>query len=434
MIRVLPSLLLLLSTVGSSGCIFDGLRERFSPTVRVKEPPLPESMTTRELVDYINRQNKDLDGWRSTSTRMEVRLPKMIPQRLSGAIACQTPNYFRLTADNLIAKTDLGSNNHRCWAYVQPGESAVMTWKHEDTPLLQQVSLGVPYIDPNWLMLVLGITPLDAGDYQVRPGKKQDLLLDSIVTSPSGRPLRRVIRFDRVNRVVREHLIADSEANTLVQAILSDHRWKNGRLIPHSVRLDFPQQDTEILLTFRDIETNPNLPDSLWYLPDSEVQVVDVGEIIRHKIAAENPHLAEQLLGQRQPVSPFAEVPTAGGVKYADAAADPFAPPQYATTEPPSIQLQQPQFHEAPLGAGQTDTASANPFAAYEAGPTPEAPEWSDGDAGGFDNPPPMDHGFLGATDEAIPEPEWSTSSISHSRQVDAPPRKRSLMDRMFGR
>lgn len=446
MIRLLPTMLLLLSTFASSGCILDGLKERFAPTPRVRNPPLSASMTTRELVDFINRQNKDLNGWRSTSTRMDVRLPNMIPQRLSGAIACQTPSYFRLTADNLVAKTDLGSNNHRCWAYVQPGESAVMTWKHEDTPLLQQVSIGVPYIDPNWLMLVLGITPLDAADYQIRPGDDRHLLLESIVTAPSGRPLRRVIKFDRYNRVVREHLIADSEANTLVQAILSDHDWHEGQLIPGCVRLDFPQMKTEIRLTFRDIETNPSLPDSLWYLPDSDVQVVDVGEIIRHKMAAENPHLAEQLLSPRQPASPFAEVTGNGTAQFAEAAPNQYGAPhsptdhgsaaQYADGRQPSIRLQQPSFHPSAPTAPHGEALPPNPFADYEASAIPQ-PEWSDATsdaATGSAQTLPIDHGFLGTTDEAIPEPEWSTSSISHTRPVDPPPRKRSLMDRMFGR
>ena len=309
MIRNPATILLLLTAVSTSGCLW-GRHGKDVSAARIQEPPLSENMTTQELVDYVNRQNQDLNGWQSTATKMEVRLPNMIPQRLSGSIACQTPSYFRLTADNLVAKTDLGSNNHRCWFYVQPGESAVMTWKHEDTPLLQQVPLGVPHIDPNWLMLVLGITPLDASDYQIRSAANQQLWLESIAASPSGRPLRRVIKVDRVHHVVREHLIADSEANVLVKAVLSDHRWKDNRLIPHCVQLDFPQMKTEIRLTFREIETNPRLPDSLWYLPDSEVDVVDVGEIIRHKIAAENPHLADRLLGRSQG---FTEVMPAAG-------------------------------------------------------------------------------------------------------------------------
>lgn len=431
MIRNPATILLLLTAVSTSGC-FWGRHGKDVSAARIQEPPLSENMTTQELVDYVNRQNQDLNGWQSTATKMEVRLPNMIPQRLSGSIACQTPSYFRLTADNLVAKTDLGSNNHRCWFYVQPGESAVMTWKHEDTPLLQQVPLGVPHIDPNWLMLVLGITPLDASDYQIRSAANQQLWLESIAASPSGRPLRRVIKVDRVHHVVREHLIADSEANVLVKAVLSDHRWKDNRLIPHCVQLDFPQMKTEIRLTFREIETNPRLPDSLWYLPDSEVDVVDVGEIIRHKIAAENPHLADRLLGRSQG---FTEVtPAAGDIEQRNAGQ------QYADARSPGtspdIRLGQPRF-------GNTVVDTANPFAEVEtrqppADPFRDAPAFGVGstpaDSMPADSaPPPIDHGFLGASPPAIPEPEWSTSSISHSRP-EPPPPKRGFFDRLMGR
>lgn len=420
MIRVLTLMAVIVAALASTGCNISSNRNRFSAS-RVTEPPLSENMTTQELVDYINKQNEDLDGWRSTTTKMHVRLPNMIPQRLSGAIACQTPSYFRLTADNLVAKTDLGSNNHRCWAYVQPGESAVMTWKHEDTPLLQQVSLGIPYIDPNWLMLVLGITPLDAGDYQIRPAEKQQLWLESIVGSPSGRPIRRVIKFDRVHHVVREHVIADSEANVLVRAVLTDHRWKNNRLIPHCVRLDFPQMKTEIRLTFRDIETNPHLPDSLWYLPDSDVEVVDIGEIIRHKMAAENPHLADQLLG-RESMTPFDErgplrAPLQNGNSFEQfPELTGSSPQQFADAGPrgalnPSVRLEEPQFGESEYVEQQ------NPFAE-------SAQSSSDSDQ----EPLTLDYDFIGAGEDDIPEPEWSATSLSHTVQPATPlPRKRKL-------
>ncbi|MCA9083348.1 MAG: hypothetical protein KDA81_04795 [Planctomycetaceae bacterium] len=251
------------------------------------DPALPMTLTCAELVDYLNSQNHGLVGWCCTSTSMHVRLPNGLSQRLTGNIACQAPQYFRLTAHNVIATADIGSNASRCWFYTRPGEPAVLTWKHEDTPLLTKLPEGVPYIDPNWLMLVLGVKPLDTSDYTLSraPGSSQELWLTAIEDAPEGRSMRRVIKVDTVRGVIREHALYDSEANPLVRAELSQHRACQGHLIPHHVRLLFPQMDSEMVLKFDGPQTNPNLPDELWRLPDNNVQVVDLGEVIRHRMS-----------------------------------------------------------------------------------------------------------------------------------------------------
>lgn len=360
MINRLTILLLFCLTLASVGCTSPWHKKEVQ-AARISEPPLSESMTSKELVELLNRQNSDLQGWRSTSARMEVRVPNLPRQKLNDAsIACQSPNYFRLTASGLIASADLGSNNKRCWFYVTPGEKAVMTWRHEDTPLLQHIPEGVPYVDPSWLMLVLGVTPLDADEYRIR-SNGSILELAKIEDTASGRPVRSVIRVDRTRRVVREHAIYDSEGHKLVGAMLGTHRWVNNKLIPHSVTLDFPQMRSEIRLTFRDIETNPNLPDALWHLPDHDLRVVDLGDLIRNKLMADS------------------------GERYSSAANAEFYPPQ--------IELQNPEFGDA----GQAMQRSA--FVPSTSQTAPESNSFAA---------------------EEIPEPEWSVNPISHTRSIPA--------------
>ena len=279
--RIFPAVVMLII---SSGCQMPWHKEE----PRYVDPALPMTLNRNELVDYLNRQNQGLESWRCTTTRMDVRLPNVLPVRLKGNIACQAPRHFRLTADNVIARADLGSNDNRCWFYSRPGEAAVMTWKHEDSALIQQVPSGVPYIDPNWLMLVLGVKPLDVNSYEISEGLSggRELWLSAIEDSPSGRPLRRVIKVDTIRGVIREHAVYDSEENPLVRAQLSRHKSCNGHLIPNTVKLQFPQMDSEITLTFEGIETNPHLPEELWRLPNNNIQVVDVGNVIRQRFAA----------------------------------------------------------------------------------------------------------------------------------------------------
>ena len=335
--KIALALICLLSGIG---CQLPWQKEE----ARYVDPALPMSLNSHELVDYLNGQNQGLEGWRCTSTRMHVRLPNGMGQRLKGAIACQAPRYFRLTASNVIANADLGSNDRRCWVYVKPGESAVMTWRHEDTPLLQQIPTGVPYIDPNWLMLVLGVTPLDPAEYEIRSGPvaRPELWLTAIEQSPSGRPLRRVIKVDTIRGVIREHALYDSEANPLVRAQLSQHQSYNGKLIPRSVKLSFPQMDSEISLSFDGIETNPHLPESLWRLPDQNLKVVDLGEVIRARL------LAQQ------------------GSSY---------PRASQTYSPPRVRLQEPQFGQNKQSAfAVPDAGSA--MQGSDAVETPEEPDW----------------------------------------------------------
>lgn len=355
------SLTALLLLAGVCGCSLSSRQQQ----VEYRDPALPMSLSREELVTYLNNQHQGLDGWRCTSTRMSVRLPNGMCQRLKGAIACQSPQYFRLTASNVIARTDLGSNASRCWVYVKPGESALMTWKHQDTSLLQQIPTGIPYIDPNWLMLVLGITPLNVDEYELShgPAGTRELWLTAIEQSPTGRPLRRVIKVDTMRGVVREHSVYDSEAHPLVRAILSGHKSHGGNLIPGTVKLQFPQMDSEMSLAFANIEVNPPLPDALWQLPDHNVEVVDLGEIIRAKMMAEGISLPEtsptqpELVAQAEQTSSAEQNPFADfEPSQADVSAHREAPIFEQTAELPatSMAVETPEWDDELGGAAET--------------------------------------------------------------------------------
>ena len=349
--------------VASIGCQMPGKKQE----VRHVDPALPMSMNRVELVDYLNKQNHTLNGWQCASTRMQVKLPNGMVGRLKGAIACQAPQYFRLTASNSVARADLGSNASRCWFYSKPGEGSLITWRHEDTALVQQVPMGIPYIDPNWLMLVMGISPLNADDYELShgPDGSRELWLTAIEPGPNGRSLRRVIKIDTMRGVIHEHSVYDSEANPVVKAILSDHKSHNGNLIPQVVKLQFPQLDSEMRLTFGDIDTNPNLPDALWRVPDHNVKVVDLGEFIRNQMM---PHQPPTQVAQNN--ARF--VPPRAALR-APAFADHGV--QTAAAEPASSTVDSAFFAQQ-FGEPAADTATPDKAASKSAASGMTAPEW----------------------------------------------------------
>jgi hypothetical protein len=256
-----------------------------SAVVHHVDPVLSNMMSCDELVNYLNSQNKGLHGWRCMETLVQVKMPGVpLPQKLTGQLACSAPSSFRLTADNFVGMADIGSNDDLCWAYVKPGDPVVMTWRHEDSHLLEYVPGDFPRLDPDWLMVILGIQPLNAQDFQIQkpPAGSRDMWLVSIEESANGEPLRRVIEVDTVRGFAREHALVDHNGHDLVRAQLANYRTCGGHVIPHTVKISFPPQKTELTLNFKGIETNCQIADTLWTPPGgNHLAQVDLGDYVR---------------------------------------------------------------------------------------------------------------------------------------------------------
>ncbi len=278
--RIICLLILQATTVG---CLTGGK----PPDMHRVDPVLSNTLSCEELVDYLNSQNEGLHGWRCMETQVHVSMPGLpLPQRLNGALSCSTPNRFRLTAENLVAMADVGSNDELCWSYFKPGEPVVRTWRHEDAHLLEYFPGNFPRLDPEWLMVILGIQPLDAQSFQIQkpPAGSRELWLVSIEESASGQPLRRVIKVDRVRGFAREHSLIDHNGDHLLRVQLSNHRTCGGHIIPHTVKISFPPQKTELTLNFKDIEPNCQIADGLWTPPGGDhLAQLDLGEWILQK-------------------------------------------------------------------------------------------------------------------------------------------------------
>ena len=253
--------------------------------MRVAEPVLSSTTSCEELVDYLNAQNKGLHGWRCMDTHVHVSTPELpLPQNLKGELSCSEPKNFRLTAANFVGMADFGSNSEICWAYSKPGEPAVMTWDHADSHLLEYVPGNFPRLDPEWLMVILGIQPLDAREFQMQkpPAGSRELWLVAIEESASGQPIRRVIKVDTMRGFAREHALIDHNGEHLLRAQLSNHRTCGGHVLPHTVKISFPPQKTELTLNFKSIEPNCRIAEGLWTPPGGDrIARVDLGDYVR---------------------------------------------------------------------------------------------------------------------------------------------------------
>jgi hypothetical protein len=203
-----------------------------------------------------------------------------------------------------MGHADFGSNSDICWAYVKPGESVVMTWKHEDSSLLQYLPGGMPRLEPDWLMTILGVQPIDADRFELQnpPLGSRELWLVAVEDAPDGSSLRRVIKVDTVLGVARLHALYDSDANPLLMAHLSDYKSCDGHELPHTVRIEFPATETQLTLKFTSIEADCTIAQSLWMPPqDRNIEMVDLGNLVRARMQ-HDPRFAQRQAARVTPV------------------------------------------------------------------------------------------------------------------------------------
>ena len=296
--------LILLMTLTATGCQLSGLSGR-KQEARYVEPVLSQSIGLNDLVDYLNAKTEGLSSWRCLNTQVHVKGPDLpFPQKLKGTLACSAPGSFRLVCDNTMGHADFGSNQDICWAYVKPGNSEVLTWKHEDSALLQYLPGGLPRLEPEWLMTVLGVQPLNPDRYELQnaPLGSREVWMVAIEDAPDGSSLRRVIKVDTVLGVIRRHALYDSDANPLLIADLSDYKSSGGHELPHTVHIQFPATETHLTLKFTGIETGCQIADTLWHPPQGRnMEVVDLGHVIRSRMEQDPQFARRQNLSTTAP-------------------------------------------------------------------------------------------------------------------------------------
>jgi hypothetical protein len=254
-------------------------------------PPLPATVSVNDLVDHLNAQSGGLNSWQCTNMRMTAKMPRQPEFRFKGHIACESPNRFHLSASNVLGLANLGSNDERCWVLMKPFDAGTISWRHEDAHLIQEIPSGIPYIDPDWLMLVLGVKELDASDYTLQPGPQansREFWLTSNENTQGSGISRYVIKVDMDRRVVREHVAYDTNLRPVIRARLSEHKDFNGHLLPTEVALEFPDSGARLELAFKQIQTNPSIDASHWVVPsDPYGKDVDLGQMVAARKQAE---------------------------------------------------------------------------------------------------------------------------------------------------
>ena len=253
---------------------------------------LPADISKDELVAHLNAQAARTAGWRCR--KIAVKVPNA-PADASGMLAVQYPRRLRLKANVLnLAVADVGSNADRIWCWVNPrfsgGPAETLTCRHASFDAVRTAAAtggGGPVIpfDPDWLMEVLGVAPLDPRcvRLQLAPDGGPLWHLVSHRSDPGGRRVLRIIHVDAAHGQVLAHELRDATTKRLIaRAELQDHQRDEatGVVLPHRIELVWPEGGVPpMTLTLGQIDVNPpDLQDSLWDMPAKrKVRLLDDG-------------------------------------------------------------------------------------------------------------------------------------------------------------
>ncbi|MFV0446787.1 MAG: hypothetical protein ACK5Q5_24715 [Planctomycetaceae bacterium] len=249
------------------------------------------STATREqMVALVNRNvqgvngNPGLKSWRCMQARFEVG-PLM---KASGTVIVEAPHSFRMRVSNPLGggdELDVGSNNDEFWLWTKGQEPpAILMAKHEDLgPALNHFK--IPF-QPDWIMEVLGVVPIEAEEYELRsPPNSRLLELVSYSRAVTGQRVQKVIRVDPKRGQVTAHELWGENNKLIARAEFSDHRADKQTqvLMPRKIRVHWPEADLNLGITLDHVEINPpQLPELVWTMPTKPgCRTIDMGAYAR---------------------------------------------------------------------------------------------------------------------------------------------------------
>jgi hypothetical protein len=240
-----------------------------------REPPcvLPPGMSKSQIVAHLNKNIRSLHGWQSHDVSISANGLRV---KLRAHIAVESPRNFRLIAKLPIGgnEADLGSNAERFWFWTRRGHPSQKFVFHSRHDQVQRGRHAIP-IQPDWLLEVLGVIPLDETKMIYQPdvdGSGFVSLLEDRV-APDGRKVRRVILVSSCHGYIVSHRLYDAADKLLAKAELSDYQihridGSSSVLLPQRIALDWPQTGMSLDMHIGHVEVNPqNVPDQTWKMP-----------------------------------------------------------------------------------------------------------------------------------------------------------------------
>jgi hypothetical protein len=312
-LRLTVMLLVCVSLAGSTGCMRIGIWKPREPSLSKVDPPLGPDATAEEILARVNQNaysEYSPDGLRAyRSDSVTVRMSG-VPAAMRASLVVEAPRNLRLRVAHPVTggeAVDLGSNDEKFWVWIKESpQQNVITCSHDHVAAAAKVCpLPLPF-RPDWLMEVLGVTPISGSGYEVRRTNAKSPIVElvSVQRTPDQQPIRRIVKIDTVHGVVLEHRVETLEGTKIAKAVLFRHyRDPSTRLIlPRQINIDWPidGQPLALSLEFNAIDFNTQ-PESvaMWTPPQmADYPELDIGLMAIHQLGPE----ADQLIQAGQEV------------------------------------------------------------------------------------------------------------------------------------
>lgn len=260
-----------------------------------KAPPVPTGAvgkpTPDNLVHYLNGQAALLQSIESHDLQIDVRAPGVSVNLDGGSLMCQKPRYFRLTGKKLgMQQVLVGSNEDRFWFYVKQDPSdALYHCTYND---FEKGAVDLPFpFEPEWVLEALGMA-------QVSPSKSMKVDEDKSTyrlveeTTLRGKPVRKVTVFYKGmargdQPQVKSRTLYDSQDKVICAATIKTvtriplDRGQNAKptyvVCPQIVKLEWPAQQTELILDLGRARVNERLSMESFQMPRLGSKQVDLG-------------------------------------------------------------------------------------------------------------------------------------------------------------
>jgi len=186
---------------------------------------LPEGATREQIVAAVNQNSARIQSL--TVTGATITVPDMLGlPLLSGNIAAERPNHFRLTAGTAVTgqELDLGSNDELFWLWVRRNQPPGVYFCRHAQFANSNIQQMMP-IEPSWLLAALGM--VDLAPASVFDGPTPSPRGDGIVELRSWMPsasgtLQRVTAVDARRGIVVEQHVYDQTGRTLLASAVAE--------------------------------------------------------------------------------------------------------------------------------------------------------------------------------------------------------------------
>jgi len=267
-------LLMILTMLGalaiSQGC----LRE-----VKKKALPKPAilSASDDEIIEMLRSNQKGLKNIK-IKARARIKVPDAeTALDLDGSIAVEKPHHIRLMCHDLLEKRmDLLSDGKEFWLLVNaPGIKKVYKGSS-----LASAKKQIPF-GAELLIEALGVGRINWPEESLHIIEKYpDAYIVFFLLPEKGklRPLKRV-RLDRRNLRISGFEVFSANGRLFARTSLSDYREVGGFDIPHSVRIEWPFEESFIELKSEEMKVNRPLPEKIWqFKVPGGFPVIEIGE------------------------------------------------------------------------------------------------------------------------------------------------------------